>query len=243
MYVRSTGQFLLTVVTGVQIAHTAVGIPMEAMNVGRPPELVYSMTFRHRPETSSSIAGGPPAPRVAPGFFISKMSTGYLKKGLESRHDLDLDAVQEQYFRNEVPYGSIIYREAMKNGLPPELVAAVIAAESDFRPRLVSQHDATGLMQIVPEQGRLMGAEDLFNPEANIRAGAKYLRYLFDRFDNNELVLAAYDAGEGNVDKFGGIPPFRETATYVRRVGARSKFYRMRINTALRALHGIAVPR
>jgi hypothetical protein len=236
MYVRSAGQFLVTVVTGAQIAHAAVGIPMEAMNVGRPPELVYSMTFRHRPETSSSIAGGPPAPRMAPGFFISKMSTGSVRKGFELRHELDLEIAQEQYFRT-IPYGSIIYREARKNNLPPELVAAVIQAESDFRPNLViSQHDATGLMQIVPEN-------DIFNPETNIGAGAKYLRYLLDRFGDGNTALAAYNAGEGNVEKFGGVPPFSETLAYLRRVRAHSRSYRSDINTVVKLLHGIAAPR
>lgn len=143
--------------------------------------------------------------------------------------ELTIDLVKEEFFRTYVPYGSIIYREAVRHNLPPELVAAVVEAESDFRPRLISHKNAQGLMQIIPSTGRLMGADDLFNPAENIAAGTKYLRYLFDRFGDQRMVLAAYNAGEGNVEKFGGIPPFPETEAYLRRVGARTNYYRARI--------------
>src|SRR5207302_9751863 len=129
--------------------------------------------------------------------------------------EMTLEITKEAFFRAQVPYGAIIYREARRNNLPPELVAAVVESESDFRPRLVSNKNALGLMQIVPETGRLMGADDLFNPTENIAAGTKYLRYLFDRFPDQRVALAAYNAGEGNVEKFGGIPPFVETQNYL----------------------------
>jgi len=144
---------------------------------------------------------------------------------------LSLEVMREQFFRTEVPYGPIIYREALKNDLPPELVAAVVEAESDFRPRLVSGKNAQGLMQIIPTTGRLLGTNDLFNPDANVAAGAKYLRYLLDRFDNERVALAAYNAGEGNVAKFNGVPPFPETLNYIRRVNERTREYREWIRT------------
>lgn len=144
---------------------------------------------------------------------------------------LTLDVMREQFFRTEVPYGPIIYREALKNDLPPELVAAVVEAESDFRPRLVSGKNAQGLMQIIPTTGRLFGADDLFNPEANVATGAKYLRYLLDRFENERVALAAYNAGEGNVAKFNGVPPFPETLNYIHRVNERTREYRDRIRS------------
>ena len=84
-------------------------------------------------------------------------------------------------------------------------------------------------MQIVPETGRLMGAENLFNPEQNIAAGTKYLRYLFDRFGDERMVLAAYNAGEGNIERFGGVPPFTETLQYLQRVTQRRKEYSARV--------------
>ena len=142
---------------------------------------------------------------------------------------LTLEVMREQFFQTEVPYGPIIYREALKNNLPPELVAAVVEAESDFRPRLISGKNAQGLMQIIPSTGRLLGADDLFDPDANVAAGAKYLRYLFDRFEDPRVVLAAYNAGEGNVERFGGIPPFPETLNYIRRVNTRTREYRSRV--------------
>ena len=135
------------------------------------------------------------------------------------------DLAKEQFFRAHVPYGSIIYREAMRNNLSPELVAAVVESESDFRVRLVSHKNAQGLMQVIPSTGRLMGADDLFNPSENIAAGTKYLRYLFDRFGDQRLALAAYNAGEGNVLKFGGVPPFPETINYLRRVSVTTNQY------------------
>lgn len=129
------------------------------------------------------------------------------------------DTVKEHFFKTQVPFGSIIYQEAKKNNLPPELVAAVVHTESKFKPTARSGSGAVGLMQLVPRTGRWMGAQDLTNPAQNITAGTKYLRYLNDRFDGDtQKAIAAYNAGEGNVRRFGGVPPFRETRNYVSRV-------------------------
>jgi hypothetical protein len=129
------------------------------------------------------------------------------------------DLIKEHFFRTQVPFGQLIYQEAKKNSLPPELLAAVVHAESRFLPNARSQSGAIGLMQLVPRTGRWLGARDLTNPQQNITAGAKYLRYLTDRFKGDpESVIAAYNAGEGNVRRFGGMPPFRETQSYLIRV-------------------------
>jgi soluble lytic murein transglycosylase-like protein len=129
------------------------------------------------------------------------------------------EKARESFFNREVPFGSIIYNEAKKNNLPPELVAAVAHTESRFIPTARSQSGAVGLMQLVPRTGRWLGARDLKNPAENIMAGAKYLKYLSNRFGGNqEKAIAAYNAGEGNVRRFNGIPPFRETRDYVQRV-------------------------
>lgn len=144
---------------------------------------------------------------------------------------LTLEAVKEQFFRTHVPYGDIIYRQAMRHGVPPELVAAVVHTESDFRPRLVSDKSAQGLMQIVPSTGRLLGLSNAFDPEQNISAGTRYLRYLLNRFSDQRLALAAYNAGEGNVMRFGGIPPFPETIGYVDKVHSRTRMYRQRVRS------------
>ena len=157
---------------------------------------------------------------------------------------LGLEVFKEDYFRTQVPYGDIIYREARKNDLPPELVAAMVHTESDFRPRLVSGKSAQGLMQIVPSTAALLGVDDPFDPEKNIAAGTRYFRYLLDRFDDETIALAAYNAGEGNVARFGGIPPFAETRDYISKVNRRTRRYREGFRTSYiasmrmhRALH------
>jgi len=142
------------------------------------------------------------------------------------------DSVKEQFFKTKVPFGSIIYDEARKNNVAPELVAAVAHTESKFKPTARSAAGAVGLMQLVPRTGRWFGARDLTNPAQNIQAGAKYLRYLHDQFNGNETkVIAAYNAGEGNVRKFGGIPPFRETQKYVSNVKNFQRQYADRVQS------------
>jgi soluble lytic murein transglycosylase-like protein len=129
------------------------------------------------------------------------------------------EQVKENFFKTQVPFGSIIYSEAKKNGLAPELVAAVVQQESKFIPTARSGAGAIGLMQLVPRTGRWMGATDLTNPAQNITAGAKYLKYLTNQFNGDQQkVIAAYNAGEGAVRRFGGIPPYRETRNYVQKV-------------------------
>lgn len=131
------------------------------------------------------------------------------------------ETVKEHFFKTQVPFGSIIYDEAKKNDIAPELVAAVVHTESKFVPTARSHAGAVGLMQLVPKTGRWMGARDLTNPAQNIAAGTKYLRYLSDRFDGDQQkVIAAFNAGEGNVRRFGGVPPFRETRNYISRVNS-----------------------
>lgn len=133
--------------------------------------------------------------------------------------DVAAEQVKQAFFAKEIPFGSIIYNEAIKNNISPELVAAVAHTESKFVPTARSNRGAVGLMQLVPKTGRWLGATDLTNPTQNIMAGAKYLKYLNDRFNGNQdKVIAAYNAGEGNVRRFNGVPPFRETQAYVQRV-------------------------
>ncbi|HVS30850.1 MAG TPA: lytic transglycosylase domain-containing protein [Thermoanaerobaculia bacterium] len=206
------------------LAFGALELPTKAMN------LPFSTTLYR--EQARAIAPAPaPSSDLGtefPIFTTSQVREQFLHPQVGSVA-ITPESVREHFFKTYVPYGSIIYREALRNNLPPELVAAVVEAESDFRPRLISHKNARGLMQIIPSTGRLMGASDLFNPADNIAAGTKYLRYLFNRFGDQRMVLAAYNAGEGNVDKFGGIPPFAETQNYLRRVASRSSHYRQRV--------------
>src|SRR6267143_3015931 len=114
-------------------------------------------------------------------------------------------------------YDPMIERAARSAAVRPELVRAVIVVESAFNPRALSKRGALGLMQLRPSTARRYGVSDAFDPEQNIMAGAHYLRDLMARFDNNlELTLAAYNAGEDAVERYGrSIPPFSETRLYV----------------------------
>jgi soluble lytic murein transglycosylase-like protein len=128
-------------------------------------------------------------------------------------------AIRRDFFENAMPFGDLIHEKAVKYDVDPALVAAVVETESRFRSRARSQVGARGLMQIMPRTGRWMGARNLDDPEQNIDAGVKYLKYLQQRFDGNlSKAIAAYNGGEGNVKRYDGIPPFRETRTYVNRV-------------------------
>lgn len=179
---------------------------------------------------ASQVAGGVAA--VAHG--VEAAASSPLKTVAETPKKLAIvtDSAREQFFKTEVPFGSIIYREATKNNIRPELVAAVVQAESRFKPTARSGAGAIGLMQLVPKTGRWMGARDLTNPVQNITAGTKYLKYLHERFDGNETkVIAAYNAGEGNVKRFGGVPPFRETRKYVSKVRDYEQDFKNRVDS------------
>lgn len=117
-------------------------------------------------------------------------------------------------------YAPIIDRIARDHGLESELLHAVIAVESRYDPSLVSPAGATGLMQLMPGTAKQYGVADLFDPEQNMQGGARYLRFLLDKFDRDtSLALAAYNAGENAVYRHGNrIPPYPETTEYVKRV-------------------------
>ena len=115
--------------------------------------------------------------------------------------------------------GEIIDRIARLENLDPQLVRAVIEVESSFNRRAVSSKGAQGLMQLMPETARALGVRNAFDPVENVHGGTRYLRRLIDRFDGSlELGLASYNAGPEAVDRYGGVPPYRETENYVRRV-------------------------
>jgi len=113
----------------------------------------------------------------------------------------------------------IIYSSAKKHSVDSNLIKAVIAVESCYQRTAVSPAGAQGLMQLIPATAERFGVTDSFDVQQNVNAGTKYLRYLLDRFDGDlQKVTAGYNAGEGRVDQYKGIPPFKETQKYVKNV-------------------------
>ena len=122
--------------------------------------------------------------------------------------------------RSRLPgkFSQEVSRASAVTGLDQRLLHAVIAVESDYRPEVVSEKGAMGLMQLMPATATELGVVDPFDPEENILGGARYLRRLWDRFGDLTLALAAYNAGPERVERFGGVPPFAETEGYVAQV-------------------------
>ena len=116
-------------------------------------------------------------------------------------------------------YDDIIQEAATQYEMDPDLIRAVMQAESAFHPYAVSRAGAEGLMQLMPELSDEMGVGDAFDPRDNIMGGVRYLKRLLDYHNGNiELALASYNAGPGNVERYGGVPPFRETRNYVKTI-------------------------
>jgi len=116
-------------------------------------------------------------------------------------------------------YDDIIQEAAAEYDMDANLIHAVMQAESAFHPYAVSRAGAEGLMQLMPELSDEIGVDDAFDPRENIRGGARYLKRLLDHHNGNiDLALASYNAGPGNVERYGGVPPFRETRNYVKTI-------------------------
>lgn len=136
-----------------------------------------------------------------------------------------LAEVQEEYYKNQNKtstvnrYNEIIKAKSEKYSIPVRLIKSVIKQESNFNEKAVSRKGAKGLMQLMPQTAKLMGVNNIFNPEENIEGGVKYLRMMLNQFDGDvEKALAAYNAGPKAVEKYNGVPNYNETKTYISRI-------------------------
>jgi len=127
----------------------------------------------------------------------------------------------------------IVLKAANRHKVEPAMVMAIIMAESSYNPKAISKKGAKGLMQLMPTTARSLGVKDIFNPEHNINAGVRYFKKLLNRFDGNvELALAAYNAGSRKVREHRGIPPFRATKYYIKKVIKYYRYYKTQMDSS-----------
>jgi len=158
--------------------------------------------------------------RVIDDEIAIEAGSGLQDSGLVPTEPLYLGFSFEQA-APQTPYGEVIFSVSKRRNVNPELVAAIVRAESAFDPLAVSHKGARGLMQLMPATGKRFGVKpnELFDSEINIEVGVTYLERLIERYsDDLPLILAAYNAGEGAVTRYRGVPPFRETQDYIRRI-------------------------
>ena len=132
----------------------------------------------------------------------------------------EITVTQKTVVPNEsIPFHGIIVQVAGRYEVDPHLIRAIILAESGYNPKAKSKKGARGLMQLMPATARALGVQDIYDPEENIDGGVRYFRSLLDRFDGDvQLALAAYNAGSRHVRNYEGIPPFKATQRYIKKV-------------------------
>jgi len=180
-------------------------------------------------ELSEWVLGGSSAPRFR-AFSERTFSSSLEEKpiGFELFRDYHGEEPQAELVARR-PFGDLIAECARRYDVDSVLLVAMIEAESSFNPNAISAVGAIGLMQVMPSTARIYSEGDPFDPAVNVDIGARYLRSLLDQFGDLPLALAAYNAGPGNVRRFEGVPPFRETRSYVQRVMARYVDYHQKI--------------
>jgi soluble lytic murein transglycosylase-like protein len=153
------------------------------------------------------------------GGFVEVPSTDVVAIEPEERFTPIVVPVQPAALGQNVKFGEFIQSAATRFHVDADLISSVIAIESNFNPKAVSRRNARGLMQLIPDTATRLGVRNVFDPAENIDAGTRYLGELLHRYDNDLiLALAAYNAGPERVQKYGRVPPFAETQSYVRKV-------------------------
>lgn len=154
---------------------------------------------------------------IAPPEVVEEVKKIVEEGGVFPKRSWHFSEESQPLFQSK--YNDIIVKAARHFDVDAALVSAVIKAESDYNPKTLSNKGARGLMQLMPATAERFGVGDSFDPTENIHGGTRYLRWLLEKFDGNaDLAVAAYNAGEGNVMKYDGVPPFRETINYINRI-------------------------
>jgi hypothetical protein len=213
----------IALLAGLALSASPVRAELIVFEDGR---VVKAASYRlHTDEVEISLPGGG-SYRVELGRIERIVDDEVLVETVRVEPDLyassgpfDLSYSEERGALFGTEFDAIIEKAAREYDIDASLVSALIRAESNYQPRALSRKGARGLMQLMPATAKRLAVKQPFDPASNVRGGVKYLRELVDRFGNRpELVLAAYNAGEGAVETYGGVPPYRETMTYVDRI-------------------------
>lgn len=188
--------------------------PLQRFGGNPPPEQPQESASPMRPPlirgTGPAAISGAMAPLLEPALRGTAAVQSYAPVG-------DVGAPPGPGARED--HTAIAHRVSQEHGVNPRLVMAIIAQESGGNARAVSPAGAQGLMQLMPPTAATLGVQDPFDPEQNIRGGVTFLKWLLDKYNGDEtLALAAYNAGPGAVDQYGGVPPFEETQRYIRNI-------------------------
>jgi hypothetical protein len=195
------------------------GVAVARPNVSDIP--YFNSIYSHAPGAAASPARVPDPKLARVQVFIFKKSTVLWTKPTPGLLPLAPGAIpiSPKILVKDPQVAGLIQKYAKQHGLDPKLVQAVIRQESGFNPIAVSPKGAMGLMQLMPETAASLGIEDPFDVEQNIKGGVRFLKSCLNKFDQNlPLALAAYNAGPGRVVEHQGMPPIKETQTYVKKI-------------------------